>query len=347
MRDSFEKLPPRGTLPLEPRGLHGGWYPMDYEEAEAIRRQNYFSDTIGSAPMKDRDADKKNYPPRSVSPPLHDSIMSNTVSSGGPIGRRESSHRHKSRQYQTRQESGTPGKKHGQPEDNFSDYKKWHPDHFADAPQNIRVSDEGAVSFASSFRSIKTLEIELNPNSPKNEDLNDPEKMRVLQEGLERELRENNTTIDDAHEPFDHEQDYVNMIMAEAYKSIAMPSHDTSHVASIASMASYGVQPEAMPDNGVDRRSSSVSQMLDDYIESEMAISASHTRATPDGDGNTKAGAEDVLNSSSPDVNRSIELVNNSVEKSKAVEDRVSMEEAQLAQYLSWLESQREGHVDS
>jgi hypothetical protein len=47
MRDSFEKLPPRNTIPRAHRGLPPQFYPMDYDNFEALRRSGHFNDSIG------------------------------------------------------------------------------------------------------------------------------------------------------------------------------------------------------------------------------------------------------------------------------------------------------------
>lgn len=47
MRDGFEKNPTRGTFSRASKGLMAEWYPMDYADVEAIRRQGFFHETIG------------------------------------------------------------------------------------------------------------------------------------------------------------------------------------------------------------------------------------------------------------------------------------------------------------
>jgi hypothetical protein len=47
MRDGWEKLPTRGTFTRASKGLQPEWYPMDFDEVEAIRRQGYFHEVIG------------------------------------------------------------------------------------------------------------------------------------------------------------------------------------------------------------------------------------------------------------------------------------------------------------
>lgn len=47
IRDGFEKLPARGTFTRASKGLTAEFYPMDYTDLEAIRRQGYFHETIG------------------------------------------------------------------------------------------------------------------------------------------------------------------------------------------------------------------------------------------------------------------------------------------------------------
>ena len=41
------KLPTRGTFSRASKGLTAAFYPMDYMDLEAIRRQGYFHETIG------------------------------------------------------------------------------------------------------------------------------------------------------------------------------------------------------------------------------------------------------------------------------------------------------------
>jgi hypothetical protein len=47
IRESFEKLSTRGTFERSSKGLSAEWYPMDYDDVEAIRRQGYFHEVIG------------------------------------------------------------------------------------------------------------------------------------------------------------------------------------------------------------------------------------------------------------------------------------------------------------
>ncbi len=63
IRDGFEKLPVRGTFTRASKGLTAQWYPMDYNDCEAIRRQGYFHETIGDI-QKDsyRDSNAGNHP---------------------------------------------------------------------------------------------------------------------------------------------------------------------------------------------------------------------------------------------------------------------------------------------
>ena len=47
IRDGWEKIPTRGTFTRASKGLLPEWYPMDFDEVEAIRRQGYFHEVIG------------------------------------------------------------------------------------------------------------------------------------------------------------------------------------------------------------------------------------------------------------------------------------------------------------
>jgi hypothetical protein len=46
-----------GTFSRGPRGLPPEWYPMEYTDAEIIRRSGYFSDTIGGLPLAQKEID--------------------------------------------------------------------------------------------------------------------------------------------------------------------------------------------------------------------------------------------------------------------------------------------------
>jgi hypothetical protein len=55
MRESFEKLPPRGTLTRASKELPATFYPMDFDDVEALRRSGHFNDSIGGISGKPMD----------------------------------------------------------------------------------------------------------------------------------------------------------------------------------------------------------------------------------------------------------------------------------------------------
>ncbi len=131
MREGFEKLPQRGTFSRASKGLQAGWYPMDYADLEAIRRQGYFHENIG-------DIQKYSYRDMKHSSSVDDShvqygagIHQGSVAiSPRNNNRRATITRHESRQYKFESERGSP--RSAEPPDSFSNHKKWYPQEFLD-----------------------------------------------------------------------------------------------------------------------------------------------------------------------------------------------------------------------
>lgn len=122
MRDGFEKLPTRGTFDRASKGLLPGWYPMDYDEVEAIRRQGYFHDVIGDT-QKYSYRDVRSNESASSHPALGVSINKGSVIlTPRKGGRRGSNAMHESRQFKTLE-----GTRDTNPADEYSDYRKWNP----------------------------------------------------------------------------------------------------------------------------------------------------------------------------------------------------------------------------
>jgi hypothetical protein len=123
VRDGFEKLPTRGTFTRASKGLVPEWYPMDYSDCEAVRRQGYFHEVIG-------DIQKNSY----RDPVAQKEILANEeaiLNTSGSVmlsptkkGRRGSVGRHVSRQYQSTE--GRLEHSMTQPPDSFSSFRKWH-----------------------------------------------------------------------------------------------------------------------------------------------------------------------------------------------------------------------------
>ena len=147
LRDGFEKLPSRGTFSRESKSLPADFYPMDWDDVEAFRRQGYFKETIGSIQersFRDRNTagalgDTLNnngstsasfQTNTSSKTPLNTSVIKRTKSEvylqSSPSGSkdvRDYISSHISRMYSNGMET-----KFARPPDEFSDYRKWHPE---------------------------------------------------------------------------------------------------------------------------------------------------------------------------------------------------------------------------
>eukprot|EP01032_Pedospumella_encystans_P017811 gene17811-20288_t len=85
MRDSFRRDPGRGTFSRAGKGLPGEWYPMDYSDVEAIRRQGYFHETIGEV-AKDSYRDTVSAQQAQLKATHTSGIHANTSGGGGGGG---------------------------------------------------------------------------------------------------------------------------------------------------------------------------------------------------------------------------------------------------------------------
>jgi hypothetical protein len=145
LRDGFERLPTRGTFTRAAKGLTADFYPMDFTEVEAIRRQGYFHETIGMIPKfsyqdfrsDEHELQQQQFKQQSLN--MNASVVSSILGGGGEsvkisttgsvtlspqkTGRRTVQGAHVSRMYKSPE-----GRIENTPEDNFSAYRKWHPD---------------------------------------------------------------------------------------------------------------------------------------------------------------------------------------------------------------------------
>jgi len=137
MRDGFEKLPTRGTFPRAAKGLMAEWYPMDYTEVEAIRRQGYFHEVIGDT-QKYSYRDLRSMESRTAHP--HDEVSvdkrGSTVLSPRKGDRRGRNVMHQSRQYKTFE-----GRRDTEPADEYSDWRKWNPQHWTKYGNNDHAAE--------------------------------------------------------------------------------------------------------------------------------------------------------------------------------------------------------------
>ena len=136
LRDGFEKLPTRGTFTRASKGLMAEWYPMDYTEVEAIRRQGFFHDVIGFI-QKYSYQDLRSMEAKSAHPSLDVSVdrSGKTMLTPHKGGRRGTNVKHQSRQYKT-----MDGTKDTNPADEFSDYRKWNPQLWSEHGNNPNAS---------------------------------------------------------------------------------------------------------------------------------------------------------------------------------------------------------------
>jgi hypothetical protein len=179
IRDGFEKLPTRGTFSRAPKGLVAEWYPMDHNDVEAIRRQGYFHETIGQiTKFSYQDFRTENYEKLAAINTGNMTLSSfgetklnasgSTIISPQKAGRRGVQGAHISR-YDTsfcsflpsffpffltffpqsftlfRMYKSSEGRIENTPEDNFSAYRKWHPDLIPTNntnPQNNSILDD-------------------------------------------------------------------------------------------------------------------------------------------------------------------------------------------------------------
>ncbi len=129
LRDGFERLPSRGTFNRESKNFKPFYYPMDWDEAEALRRRGFFDDIDTNRFHRSHD-DSVLLPKRSksVSPartarnkhkpePVTSPV---SVLSSAKKGRRPSIGPHHGRGYVD--DVTIP--------DEFSSYRKWHPELF-------------------------------------------------------------------------------------------------------------------------------------------------------------------------------------------------------------------------
>jgi hypothetical protein len=137
MRDGFEKLPTRGTFPRATKGLMAEWYPMDYTEVEAIRRQGYFHEVIGDT-QKYSYRDLRSMEGRTAHP--HDDVSvdkrGSTKLSPRKGDRRGRNVMHQSRQYKTFE-----GRRDTEPVDEYSDWRKWNPQHWTKYGNNDHAAE--------------------------------------------------------------------------------------------------------------------------------------------------------------------------------------------------------------
>lgn len=160
MREGFEKLPTRGTFTRASKGLIAEWYPMDYSDLEAIRRQGYFHETIGDTQQysyrdffsNSQSKNSKNIRAKSMSPQRSHSFNGgNTsqsqaqilnISNSGSVtlspqrqGRRPSIGQHVSRMYKS-----SEGRIETYGRDPYAHLRKWHDDE-----ENI-IDEQGMLS---------------------------------------------------------------------------------------------------------------------------------------------------------------------------------------------------------
>ena len=144
LRDGFEKLPARGTFGRDSRALPADFYPMDWDDVEAFRRQGYFKETIGSIQemsFKDRSGSGLSATLNkstgasfrtntSAKAPLNVSISKTTKSSvylqSSPTGSKDV--RDYLSAHVSRMHTNVVDSKFSRPPDEFSDYRKWHPE---------------------------------------------------------------------------------------------------------------------------------------------------------------------------------------------------------------------------
>jgi len=160
MRDGFEKLPQRGTWSRASKGLQAEWYPMDYQDVEAVRRQGYFHESIG-------DTQKYSYRDFKAA-----SVDDSHVHYGAGIhqgsvavspknkNRRSTIAQHESRQYKFAEDVRS-SPRGTDPADSFSEYKKWYPQEFltsADSAGRLRSTSSGG-------RSVPTMSLNISLDS--------------------------------------------------------------------------------------------------------------------------------------------------------------------------------------
>ena len=157
IRDGFEKIPTRGTFSRASKGLTAEWYPMDYTDLEAIRRQGYFHETIGDTQRySHRDFRSQSQAQREKG---HNRVgghstgdLSQVIGNTGSISlsptrphRRASIGQHVSRQYRSaegRMETDAP--------EDFSAHRKWHPELASVGFKQNRLNRSGSNSPSSS-----------------------------------------------------------------------------------------------------------------------------------------------------------------------------------------------------
>lgn len=129
LRDGFERLPSRGTFNRESKNFKPFYYPMDWDEAEALRRRGFFDDIDTNKFHRSHDeslllpkrsksvspgrTSRNKHKPTPVTSPV-------SVLSSAKKGRRPSVGPHHGRGYVD--DVTTPGE--------FSSYRKWHPELF-------------------------------------------------------------------------------------------------------------------------------------------------------------------------------------------------------------------------
>lgn len=132
IRDGFQKLPLRGTFTRASKGLTAEWYPMDYQDLEAIRRRGFFHETIGDI-QKYSYRDFSTMTMETGAAAAGDLNQSSTVleRSGSQLlsatkaNRRGSMGQHVSRQYASTEKLVEEDHRFREPEDTYSGFMKW------------------------------------------------------------------------------------------------------------------------------------------------------------------------------------------------------------------------------
>lgn len=125
MRDSFELLPQGGTFDRQRKSLPPSFYPMDWDDIEAIRRQGYFHEVIGDIP-KHSYQDPRNRDTTTIVKETDDGkIYISPTGTSNSNSKRSVIANHRSRQYNTYPVMNT---KFVRPPDEYTGYRKYHPE---------------------------------------------------------------------------------------------------------------------------------------------------------------------------------------------------------------------------
>jgi len=159
MRDGFEKIPQRGTFSRASKGLQAEWYPMDYQDVEAVRRQGYFHESIG-------DIQKYSYRDFRAASADDAHVQYGAGIHQGSVAisprnknRRPTITQHESRQYKFAEDARN-SPRGTDPADAFGDYKKWYPQEFLSAAESVPTQNISSVG-----RSVPTMSLNISLDS--------------------------------------------------------------------------------------------------------------------------------------------------------------------------------------